>query len=188
MLVPLMGACAETKQIEWTEDMRLSDGRTLVVQRYEEYRRVTDPGAGFRVGWLFQRARISAELPAPIQRKISWEGNLKPLVLDIQPGNFVYLVGRVATGAGRTEWKVPDHEYYVIFRMTNEGWQRIPIAELPLSVMPNLLGRTSTLFIDRQARSGIHVDLELKKELDTDIRTPKVIKSIVRERLPAEVY
>jgi hypothetical protein len=184
MLAPILGACSSEKKVEWTEDVKLSNGRMIVVNRYEEYRRVTDAGAGFRVGWLFQKSRIAAELPAPIQRKVSWEGTLQPLVLDIQPDNIVYLVCNVATGAGRTEWQVPMHELYVVFRLTNEGWQRISLADLPPSVQPNLLGSTETLFIWRKERSGIHVDLKLKQELDSDAQTPKRLKSIVRSPAP----
>lgn len=168
------------RHFEWTEDVKLSDGRMILVKRTEDYRRIVDVGAGFQKGWLFQKSTISAELPAPIQRLVSWEGSLKPLVLDIQPDGSAYLVCRVATGAARTEWKIPDHEFYVPFHLKNENWQRIPLSELPTSVKPNLLGSSYTLFIDRETFSGVHVDLKLKKELDSNVRASKKIKSIVR--------
>jgi hypothetical protein len=188
MLVPTLGACSNEKKVEWTEDVKLSDGRMIVVNRYEEYRRVTDAGAGFRVGWLFQKSRITAELPAPIQRKVSWEGNLIPLVLDVRPDKSVYFVGWVATGAGMIEWKVSRREHYVVFRLTNEGWQRIPLVELPLSVQPNLLGSTERLFISGKGRSGMRVDLKLKEELASDPAIDAEIKSIIstiRRPMPA---
>lgn len=171
------------KKVEWTEDVKLSDGRMMVVRRSEDYRHIVSPADGFRGGWLFQKSDITADLPAPVSRKVSWDGSLKPLVLDIQSGDTVYLVGVVATGAGMNEWKVPDHEFYVVFRLVGEGWQRIPLADLPLSVEPNLLGNTYTLFIKREARSGIHVDLKLKSELQSSETLDKRWKTIVR--LPA---
>ena len=183
MVLPALGGCSNMRHVEWTEDVKLSDGRMIVVQRSEDYRRVVDPGAGFRKGWLFQKSIITAELPAPVQRKVSWEGSLKPLVLDIEEDNTIYLVGVVATGAGRHEWDVPRNELYVVFRLTQGGWEHIPLAELPLSVKPNLLGGTYILFVDREARSGIHVDLELKKELNSLGSPPKRYESIIR--LPA---
>lgn len=180
MLAPTLGACSNMRHFEWTEDVKLSDGRMMIVKRTEDYRRIMDVGAGFQKGWLFQKSTITTELPSPIQRKVAWEGSLKPLVLDIQPDSTVYLVCRVATGANRTEWKVPDHEFYVSFRLTPESWQRIPLADLPLSVQPNLLGSTYTLFIDRKTQSGIHIDISQKKVLDSDVRVSERVKSIVR--------
>jgi hypothetical protein len=180
MTLPTLGICASTKKFEWTEDVRLSDGRMFPVQRYEEYRQVTDRGAGFRVGWLFQKSRITGELPAPIRRKVTWEGSLKPLALNVQPDMSVYLVCRVSTGAGRNEWKLPDNENYVVFRLMDDRWLRIPLSDLPLSVQPNLLASTETLFIERKTRSGTRVDLKLKQELDSDPQLPAHFKSIVR--------
>ena len=183
MLIPTVGACSNERHVEWTEDVKLSDGRMILVKRTEDYRRIMDVGAGFQRGWLFQKSSISAELPAPIQRKVVWEGSLKPLVLDIHPDGSVYLVCRVATGAAQIEWKVPDHEFYVPFRLTPENWQRIPLVDLPTSVLPNLLGNTYTLFIDRETQSGIHVDFKQKKELDSNARVTEDVRSITR--LPA---
>lgn len=183
MLIPIVGACSNERHFEWTEDVKLSDGRMILVKRTVDYRRVLDIGAGFQKGWLFQKSTITAELPAPVQRKVSWEGSLSPLVLDIQPDNTVYLVCYVPTGSAEIEWKVPDHEFYVVFRLENEAWKRIALDQLPLSVQPNLFASARTLFIDRETRAGIHVDLKLKKDLDSDAELSKKLKSIIR--LPA---
>lgn len=59
------------KHYEWTEDVQLSDGRVIVAQRLEEYRRVMDVGAGFQSGLLFQSSVITVDLPAPALRKNS---------------------------------------------------------------------------------------------------------------------
>ena len=156
-----LGACAHTRHVHWTEDVRLSDGRTMVVRRTEEYRRVTDPGAGFRTGWLFKRASIATVAPAPISPKASWEGSVSPLVLDIQPDGITYLVCDLATGSARIEWKVPRHEFYVVFRLVDSTWNRISLSELPLPVQPNLVPN-GELLAERGIRSGTHVDLNSK--------------------------
>lgn len=184
LLLPGVAACSNTKSFDWREDVRLSDGRVIVVDRKEEYRQVMDVGAGFRIGWLFQRSSIAANLPAPINRKVSWEGSLQPLALDIQPDRTVYLVCIVTTGVGRDEWSVPDNEVHVSFHLTAEGWRRISLSQIPQSVQANLLGNTQTLFIDRRSKSGIHVDLKLKRELDSDLRMDKRFRTIVRPLAP----
>jgi hypothetical protein len=126
------------------------------------------------------------DLPAPIERRVFWEGTLKPLVLDIHEGD-IYLVGRVATGAGMNEWRVRRDQPYVVLKQSTEGWQRIPLTDLPKSVQPNLLGSTYTLFIDRNADSGTHVTLQFKRELDSRPDVPPEIKGIVRTpRQPGE--
>jgi len=173
------------KHVEWTEDVRLSSGQTIVVQRSEDYRRVVDSGAGFQEGWLFQSSRITAELPPPVGRKVSWQGSLIPLVLDIQQGDAIFLVGYVATGAGQDEWGTPRTEFYVPFRLVGDSWQRIPLAGLPLAVQPNLLGASYILFIERNARSGIHVDQRLKAEIASTPTLVPQIKSILRIPKPA---
>ena len=184
MCLPIMGACSSERQFQWTEDVKLSDGQMIVVQRSEEYRRVMDVGAGFQRGWLFQKAGISAELPAPISRKVVWEGSLSPLVLDIQPDSAVYLVCNVITGASQIEWKVPDNEFYVVFRLTDKGWQRVPLSELPLSIRPNLVPNGYGLFIKREAHSGIHVNLEFKSELISSFPASDQVRTIIRLQMP----
>ncbi len=183
LALPVAGACSNSKKVEWTEEVRLSDGRMLAVKRHEEYRQVTDAGAGFRTGWLFQRSSISAEIPAPINQKVVWHGTLKPLVLDFQ-SNALYLVCRVATGAGRREWNVLRGEAHVAFIWEKDDWKRISLSELPPAVQPNLLGNTYGLFIDRSARSGVHVDPKLKQELDSQPGTINTIRQIVRPSAP----
>lgn len=180
MLTPALGACSNMRHFEWTEDVKLSDGRTMIVKRTEDYRRIMDVGAGFQKGWLLQKSSIAAELPSPIQRKVFWEGSLFPLVLDIQSNNSVYLVGVPSSGAAQTEWKVPDHEFYVPFRLVQDNWQRIPLADLPLSVQPNLAPSGYEFFIRREMQSGIHVDIKMKAELNANPNLDKTLKSIIR--------
>lgn len=180
MMLPILGACSNVRHVEWTEDVLLSNGRALVAKRSEENRRVLDVGAGFELGWLFQKSTITADLPAPINRSVEWQGSLKPVVLDIQPNNVVYLVGYIATVASRDQWKLPRNEFHVAFRLIENDWFRVPLAELPMSVQINLLGGTEVLFIQRGTRSGVHVDQKLKAEIASIPTLVKPLKSIVR--------
>lgn len=182
-MLPLVEGCSNMRHFEWTEDVQLSDGRIIVVQRSEDRRRIVSPGDGFKEGWLFQRASIKAALPSPIDRTMIWEGSLSPLALGIQDDGAVYLVCIVPTRAAELEWKVSRYDFYVIFRLIKDAWQRISIAELPASIQPNLLSGVYD-FIERGAHSGIHIDLKQKGELTARLRASDPRRTIIRAPHP----
>jgi hypothetical protein len=181
-IAPMMGACSSMQHFEWTEDVQLSDGRKIVVQRSEDHRRITDVGAGFQQGLLFQRSGITATLPPPIGRKIAFDSSLSPLALDISPGNAIYLVCSVPTRESELEWKVPREDFYAVFRLLDDTWQRISLADLPVSIQPNLLPSGYGLFVKRELRSGIHVDTRLKNELIAELPPSDRLRTIIRLR------
>jgi len=173
----------EVKRIEWTEDVRLSDSRTIVVKRVEEYRKVVDVGAGLKEGWLLEQSDISAELPQPIGRRISWRGSLHPVVLDVQAEGAVYLVGLPPNGRAMSEWRLPRHQLYVVLQLKGENWERISVEQLPESMQPNLFVSSYELFIRRGAPSRGHVDQKKKGDLDSNPQIDRRYRTIVR--LPA---
>ena len=90
------------KKVEWTEEVELSGGKVITVQRMTEYRSVMDVGAGFDRGYLFDNASISADLPAPVSRKVYWAGRgLSPRLIDVMPNGVAYLVCSIQTSVGR---------------------------------------------------------------------------------------
>jgi hypothetical protein len=184
MLAPTLGACASMKTVEWTEDVKFSDGRMIVVQRASEFRRVMDVGAGFERGWNMEKNGITVEFPSPINRKVSWEGSLYPIVVDVHANNEAYLVCAVVATSSRDEWRIPDHEYYASFRLTTDGWQRISLAELPLSIAPNLLASAYTFFIEQGGASGSRITLQKKHQLDARPTLGKRYKRILRKPEP----
>jgi hypothetical protein len=178
MLAPTLGACASVKTVEWTEDVRLSDGRTIVVQRASEFRRVMDVGAGFERGWNFYKASIATGMLLPTNRRLVWEGILEPIVLDTY-SNSIYLIC-VAGGPGRIQWKVPRHEFYVAFRLEDDQWKRIPISQIPDALRPNLFLSSYTYFIEQDARTGAHVDIALKQKLDSNPQIVELYRRLIR--------
>ncbi len=178
-----LSACASAageKRIEWTEDVPLGDGRVIVLKRAEEYRQVVDAGAGVRQGWLLEQTDISAELPQPLGRRISWRGSLHPVVLDLQPDGAVYLVGVPANGRAALEWKLPRHELYAVLRLNGDKWERTSMDQLPTTVRVNLFASSYQLFITEGNQSGRHVDLELKRRLDSNPQIDRRYRTIVR--------
>lgn len=179
MLAPILGACATVRTVEWTEDVKLSDGRTIVVERANEYRRVMDVGAGFQRGWNFERASIAADLPPPVGRRVSWQGLMSPIVLDVLNDGEVYLVG-VPTPAGSDEWRVPRHELYVAFKLVAGEWKRIAIADMPETLRPNLFVSAGTYFIKQGAGSDTHLDLPIKEKLDSNPLIDRRYRALIR--------
>ena len=177
ILLPILGACSKMKTVEWTEDVKLSDGQTIVVQRVNEYGRVMDVGAGFQSGWNQQKARIEAQLPMPVNRNIVWEGSSIPLVRDIVK-DTAYLVC-VASYADHTELRVPWHEHYVAYKLTPAEWQRVPLDTLPTVLQPNFFVSSYRYFLTQEAPSGTHVNIKLKQTMDSDQQIAAPYKKLI---------
>lgn len=179
-VLPVLAGCSSTKVSQWTEDVQLSTGTALVVTRSSEYRAISEIDSGGGAAWLLVKSTIKADLPSPIRQTAYFEGLLIPIVFDVVvPGNVVYLVG-VPTAVGTDYWKVPPHELYVAFALSEAGWARVPLEGLPDSLRPNLLVNVRELFINQGARSGTHVSKELKQKLDSDPRIGRRFKTILR--------
>lgn len=165
-LTPLM-ACSQMKTITWKEEVKLTNGQVIVVERSEDYRQVYAGGGG--PGWLFHYERIRTTLPAP-NGEIAWDARLKPLALDVTADGSIYLVAVIAEAAGRKEYSLPDGINHVAFKYSgNNQWQRVPISTVPREFRPNLLASTQGLFIE-QPSTAKFVDLALKATVDSDPR------------------
>lgn len=185
LVLPLTGGCASgLKKFEWTEDVKLMDGRQIVVKRMTEFRARMSAGDGFKRGWLFNNASLSADLPAPVSRKVEWNGRgLSPFILDVMSDGRVYLVCSVQTGEGSNIWKVPQHEYFVSFRLEGEQWHRIALSDLPPEIKrANLLTMIDTVFIYPSTWDppSKHIDLKRKQEVATQYaREPRSREIVV---------
>jgi hypothetical protein len=183
-VLPALVGCS-TKEVEWKEEVRLATGQVIIAERTDRYKRVMDVGAGFQRGWLYQTGRVKAELPPPISRTVEWEGTLRPLVLDVLSGSTVYFVGAAAGRLSRDEWRIPDNEKYVVLRMTPDGWERIPLDELPLVAKPNLLASSRNFFEYTDGfrlSTGSVVKLDTKSKIDSRITLIRELKEIVRPK------
>ena len=180
LLLPLTGGCSGMKKFEWTEELELSGGKVVTVQRMAEYRPVMDVGAGFQRGLLFDNASLSADLPAPVSRQVHWVGvGLSPRVIDVLPNGMTYLVCSVQTAFGQGTWQVPDYEFYVAFVLDGNDWRRVALADLPPQIKkPNLLVVEDTVFIVNKNRSPAHFDLKTKYDLNAKYALERSQKEI----------
>jgi len=164
IVVYLLGCSSEKeKTVQWEEDVVLSSGAAVVVNRTQSYRRVSEPGQSS--GWLFDKASITARLPG--KEQMQWSGQLQPLVIDLGQDKEIYLLATVETYRGLREYGVPEGVYHVAFRQNDAVWERIPLNSFPTHLRPNLLASTYDVFIKRAAPSGSRVTVPAKRELDS---------------------
>lgn len=153
---------AGMKEIHWQEQVRLTTGEVIVVERGEKLRRV---GQGFENGWLFDEGWLKAKLPGVGETR--WEGTISPLVLDVTSKGKWYLLGITTAYRGHEDYKLPEHKRYVAFTLTGGAWQRVPFTEFPPEFQPNLLGNANRLFIIEGTPRGTMVGFEAKKRVDS---------------------
>ena len=172
-------ACAATpaiKTVEWKEEVKLNTGQIIIVERTQNYRSVSEPGAG--TGWLFDKERIRATFGVAPGTSVTWEGVLRPLAIDITKQGVAYLVATAATFRGRQAHGIPEGAYHVAFKQESPGiWERISIDSVPDEFHPNLLISTYRLFITEQYRSAKVIDLSMKASVDSDPRIDPVYKT-----------
>lgn len=165
------------KRIHWQEQVRLSTGEEIVIERGEKLRSAYG-GVG-TPGWVFDEAWLEAKLPAV--GKTRWEGALSPLVLDVTPAGEWYLLGIVRASRGEKDYRLSDErKRYVAFKLRGTAWKRIPFVEFPEMFKPNLLASTDRLLKVDGAKNGMVVDSEMKQRLDSRPTLGEVYKQIDR--------
>jgi hypothetical protein len=164
----LLAGCAKT--VTWQEEVKLSDGRVIVVER--ETIRVSggDELAHGGSGTTPKERRIRFEYPPGSGNQVEWRSAKMssslvpeiPLVLDIRQGEPVVLTS-VATSEGCNR--------YLKYVFANAQWQEITLNEEFEAAPTNLLlmsGPTMPSF----------VDLTTKTKDIADIRYPRRLKQV----------
>ncbi len=142
-----MSGCSNT--MEWKEEVKLNDGRVMVVERL------------FNLGgYLTLDARERTPLDETItfilpdsNKKILWKtefndrvpelNSLSPLLLDVV-GGIPYLATSPAGCVAYNKWGRPNPPY-VLYKYVNDEWHRIPLKEFPtVLVHSNLIGRPAS--------------------------------------------
>ena len=124
-----MSGCADT--LTWQEEVKLSDGRVIVVtqkRRYESAYSGHGPGASSipREAWL------TFKLPEFGKKEIVWHEKLDTQVLNLHEGKL-YVVGYPPTAR---EFNLYGKQTppYIGFRYQAGSWVRIPFAEIPVAI------------------------------------------------------
>ncbi len=132
-----MSACAGLlgHSKEWKEEVKLHDGRVLVVERSFNLGDYSVPGS-------LERPELDETITftsPEMNKKVSWKtefrndlpepNSLSPLLLDIV-GGIPYLATSPAGCISYNKWGRPNPPY-VLFKYVNDEWKRILLEEFP---------------------------------------------------------
>ena len=150
LLIILLGAsmtaCAKTDSVSWQEEVKLNDGRTIVVT---QKKRCEGAYTGGNYADCIEReAWLTINLPEFSARPIVWHEHLFAIVLNIHGGRL-YVVG---CPPSEREFHLYGSERppYFGFVWENGLWKRIPFKEIPEEIYdtnmfigdPSLAGTT----------------------------------------------
>jgi len=117
----LLNIAACSPFVMWKEEVKLNDGRVVVV----EQKKLVDHGIA-REAWL------TLNLPEFSDQPIVWHEFVSPIVLNID-GGHLYIVGDPPTPVEIRKYDCPKHAY-VGFVWENKTWKRIPFERIPVDI------------------------------------------------------
>jgi hypothetical protein len=182
----VLAACGPKGLGPWQEEVRLSDGRKIVVERYEEAvvrKPIADVGAAFLTNTTlkFVAPPELATLPVLSTR-------YRPLILDFDPAIGTWFVIAFDERAcqdrvrkrergemdptGRINLR-PNFEY----RVVDGKWLEVPLGSERIGLPVNLLIQRMTVESWKTMRRP--VPLEEKQRLDSNAGVPKEYRKIV---------
>lgn len=113
-----MTACAETDTRSWQEEVKLLDGRVIMIESKFGY-----PRGVFREAW------ITLKLPETGNEETTWHEHLMPGNLNVVNGKL-YIVGTTETTVEFRLYSFPRPPQ-VGYIYDNKVWKRIPFNEIP---------------------------------------------------------
>jgi len=114
----LINLAACSPYITWKEEVKLNDGRVIVVEQKKRME-----GSIARETWL------TINLPEFSASPIIWNEKLRPMVVNIDSGKL-YVVGDPPTGREMELYGCPKPSY-VGYIWEDGKWKRIPFNEIP---------------------------------------------------------
>lgn len=123
-------SCAGSEYKTWQEEVKLNDGRVIVVT---QKRHCSAAYTGGNYATCIERESwLTIKLPEFGNQEIVWHENLKPRILNAHNGQW-YVVGTPATGREFDLYNKPRPPY-VGFLWKDGQWKRIPFGEIPVAI------------------------------------------------------
>ena len=114
----LMNLAACSPYVTWKEDVKINDGRVIVV---EQKKRAEGP--------IALEAWLTINLPEFSSQPMVWHENLLPLVVNIDEGRL-YVVGEPPTAVEARHYGCVSPPY-VGFLWDSGKWKQIPFEKIP---------------------------------------------------------
>lgn len=146
-ITPLM-ACG-VSDLKWTEDIRLPDGRVLVLFRWVEFEggssHLGDPSVESSQQFEFKHPDTGAIVK---WQNRSEQGNLRTIALWLEHGR-PFLLGTPAYGGDSRKYNCPNPPY-LLYEYAGGQWQTKPLAQISLKQI-----RANLTFAPLERRSDI---------------------------------
>lgn len=125
----VLTACSKT--VEWKEEVKLNDGRIIVVTQKKrceggDYTAKTGATCIAREAWL------TLNLPEFSDKEIVWHESLDPMVVNIHQGRL-YVVGHPPHTLEFRAYGATNPPYFG-FVWESGKWRRIPFTEIPEAI------------------------------------------------------
>jgi hypothetical protein len=163
-----LSACTDIKT--WQEEVKLNDGRVIVVT---QKRRCDSAYTGGNMASCIERESwLTVKLPETNNQDVEWHEHLKPKILNIHKGQL-YIVGTPATQVEYRFYGKPE-PFYLCFRFQNGKWNRIPLSELPHEVYD------TNLVLDGARANSAFLTLAEKNspELNGSLKYPASVRKV----------
>jgi hypothetical protein len=163
-----LSACAET--LKWKEDVRMLDGRVIVVTQEKrcgggDYKAKTDATCLAREAW------VTINLPEISNKEIVWHESLDPMSINVYEGKL-YIVGRPPTSFEFRKYGAVNPPY-IGFVWSGGDWQRIPFSSIPKAIYDG------NMLIESIPKTRTdHVSLDQKKPKPAAVIYQRNIESI----------
>ncbi|KLD75414.1 hypothetical protein XhyaCFBP1156_19700 [Xanthomonas hyacinthi] len=163
----LLAACSKVN-LEWSEEVRLADGSTLIVDRTatgEKKYEIGGPG-GWNQTQMSLRIGPGGTKPPPV-----WRDAFVPLLLDYEPATGTWsLVTSFYFCSTWYELGKPGLPYIEFQSREGRAWARVPLES-------RLIGRESNLLTGPDA-DGEHARVTIKDKLARERNTSERLKKI----------
>ncbi|MHB1116707.1 hypothetical protein [Sideroxydans sp.] len=178
-----MSGCSNT--MEWKEEVKLNDGRVMVVERHFNLGGYPTLDARERtpldetIAFILPDSNIKIIWKTEFNDHVPELNSLSPLLLDVV-GGIPYLATSPAGCIAYNKWGRPNPPY-VLYKYVNDEWHRIPLKEFPtVLVHSNLIGKPASSLLKP------YYTVEAAKAEREDGNISDYAKTILREALSKE--
>jgi hypothetical protein len=167
-----INACSKSPEfVTWQEEVKLSDGRTIIVTQKKRCEGAYT--GGNYADCIAREAWLTINLPEFSAQPIVWHQHLFAIVVNIHGGRL-YVVGCPPTERESKLYGSPK-PFYIGFVWDNGLWKRIPFKEIPEEIYD------TNMFLEHIPPLGttyLTIAKKESKEMNGDPTTVKFLKRI----------